>query len=55
MECDDTWSNFKQGLTGLNSEFSFSWTGCHTKFKERSLQYYLPIARERIVGFIPFS
>ena len=46
--------NFKQSLTGLNSEFSLS-TGCSTKVKEPSLSYYLPIAGERIVGFIPYS
>ena len=44
----------KQSLTGLNSEFSFSLTGWHTKAKEPSLSYYLHIAGERIVGFIPF-
>ena len=38
---------FQWGITGLNSEFSFSWTGCHTNAKELSLPYYLPIARER--------
>ena len=41
-------------LTGFNSEFSFSYTSCHTKGKEPCLPYYLPIARGRIVGFIPF-
>ena len=46
--------NFKQSLTGLNSEFSFSQTGCHSKIKELSLPYYLPIAGGRIIGFIPF-
>ena len=45
---------FKQTLTGLNSEFSFSWTSCLTKDEERSLPYYLPIAGGRIIGFIPF-
>ena len=45
-----TWS-----LTNLNSDFSFSSTGCHTKTKELSLPYYLPTAEERIVGFIPIS
>ena len=50
----DTRSNFKQKLTGLNSEFSFSYTSCHTKVKEPSLLYYLLIAGGRIVGFIPF-
>ena len=28
---------FKLSLTGLNSELSFSLTGCHTKVKESSL------------------
>ena len=42
------------GLTGLNSEFSFSLAGCHTKSKEPSLLYYLPITGGRMVGFIPF-
>ena len=45
----DTRSDFKQSLTGLNSEFSFS-TGCLTKAKEPSL----PIARGRIIGISPF-
>ena len=44
---------FKQSLTGLNSEFSFSWTSCLTKAEEPSLSYYLPIAGGRIIGFIP--
>ena len=46
---------FKWSLTGLNSEFSFSWTSCLTKAEENSLSYYLPIAGGRIIGFIPFS
>ena len=46
----DTRSIFKQSLTGLNSEFSFSFT----KAEEPSLPYYLPIAGGRIIGFIPF-
>ena len=50
----DTKSIFKQSLTGLNSEFSFSYIGCHTKAEEHSLTYYLPIAEGRIIGFIPF-
>ena len=45
---------FKRSLTGLNSEFSFSWTGCPTKVKEPSLPDYLPVTGDRIVGFIPF-
>ena len=44
----------KQGLTGLNSEFSFSETSCLTTVKEPSLCYYLLIAGGQIVGYIPF-
>ena len=40
--------------SGLNSEFSFSLTGCLTKIKEPSLSYNLSIAGEKIAGFIPF-
>ena len=39
----------KWSTTGLNTEFSFSWIGCHSKVKEPALSYHLPIA-----GFIPF-
>ena len=46
--------SLSKSATGLNSEFSFSWTGCHTKIKEPSLLYYLLIVEGRIVGFIPF-
>ena len=35
--------------------FSFSKTGCHTKFKEPSFPYYLLIAEGRIIGLIDFS
>ena len=45
---------FKRSLTGLNSEFSFSYTSCITKAEEPRLPYYLPIAGGRIIGFIPF-
>ena len=45
---------FKQSLTGFNSKFSFSKTGCHTKVKGPSLCYNFPIVGERIVGCIPF-
>ena len=51
-ECD-TRSIFKRSLIGLNSEFSL--TSYHAKRKEHSLPYYLPLARVRITGFIPFS
>ena len=37
-------SIFKQITTGLNSDFSFSKTGCQTKAKEPDLPYYLNIA-----------
>ena len=50
----DTRSIFKRSLTGLNSELSFSQTSCHSKAKEPSLPYYLPIAGGRIIRFIPF-
>ena len=38
----------------FKAEFFFS-TSCHTKTKEPSLPYYLPISRVRIVVFILFS
>ena len=44
---------FKRSFTGLNSEFSFSKTGCKIKAKEISLTHYLPIAGRRITRFIP--
>ena len=50
----DTRSVFKRSLTGLNSEFSFSYTSCLTKAEEPSLPYYLPIEGGRMIGFIPF-
>ena len=37
---------FKLNIAGLKSEFSFSWTGCLTKIKERELPYYLTIAEQ---------
>ena len=45
---------FKLITSALNLEFSFSLTSCHPKVKEPNLSYYLLIAGERIVGFIPF-
>ena len=50
----DTRSMFKRSLSGLNSEFSFSWTSCLIEAEEHSLPYYLAIACGRIIGFIPF-
>ena len=50
----DTRSIFKQSLTCLNPEFSFSYTSCFTKAEEPSLSYYLPIAGGRVIGFIHF-
>ena len=35
-------------LSCLNSECSFSKNDCHTKVKEPSLPYYLPISKRRI-------
>ena len=49
-----TQGQFKQRLTGLNSEFSFSLASGFTNAEEASLLYYLPIAGGRIIGFIPF-
>ena len=40
--CDRT-SFLKRGTIGLNSELSFSLTGCHDKVKEPSLLHYLSI------------
>ena len=51
----DTKSIFRQSLTGLNSEFFFSSTGCHTKVEDLRLPNYLPIAEGRRIGFIPFA
>ena len=50
----DTSSIFKGDLTGLNSEFSFSSTGCHMKVKKPCLPNYLPIVWGRVAGFMPF-
>ena len=47
--------NSTSGLTGLNKEFSYSLTSCHTKAKELRLPYNLPTPGGRIVGFIPFQ
>ena len=50
----DTISIFKQSKAGLNSEFSFSYSGCLTEAKEPSMPYYLLIAGERTDGLMPF-
>ena len=50
----DIRSIFKRSLTGLTSEFSFSYTSCLTKAEETSLPYYLPITGGRIIGCIHF-
>ena len=44
---------FKRGLTGLNSEFSFSKTSCLTKAEEPRLPYYLPIAEIMYLSYLP--
>ena len=48
--CDSKVNFLKWNTAGLNSEFSFSLTGCFPKAKEPSL----PIAEGRKDGFIPF-
>ena len=51
----DIQSIFKGSTAGLNSESSFSKTGCPFKAKENSLLYYLLIAvGERRDGFLLF-
>ena len=47
----DTRSVFKRSSTTLNSEFSFSKTGCYGKVKE---PFYLSVPEGRIIGFVPF-
>ena len=39
---------------GLNSEFSFSYTGCLNKAKEPKLPYYLPITSVRFNDYTRF-
>ena len=51
----DSRLSFKMSLTDVNLEFSFSYTGCHTKVKKPSLPCYLPLTGRRIARFIPFS
>ena len=50
----NTRSIFKWSTVGLNSEFSFSLTGCLTKVKEFGIPYYWPKAGGRADGFMPF-
>ena len=45
--------NFKQSLTGLNSEFSFL-ISFLTKAVEPSLPYYLPVTGGKVIALIPF-
>ena len=44
---------FKQRLIGLNSEFSFCYTGCHIEAEDSSLPFYLPVAGGIKRGFMP--
>ena len=46
---------YKRSLTDLNSEFSFSYTGYHTKVEEFSLLNNLTIAGGRKIGFRPYQ
>ena len=50
----DLRSIFKRSLTSLNSELSFSTTGCHIKVKEPRFANYFGIPGRRIVKYIPF-
>ena len=50
----NTRSIFKRSLIGLNSEFSFSLTGCYTKVNGLILPNYSPLVKGRRDGFIPF-
>ena len=43
-----------RSLAGLNLEFSFSSTGCHSKVKTPSLPNYFHIAKGRLIGFMSF-
>ena len=45
---------FKQGKFYLNSEFSFSLTGCLITAKELNLSYYFPMAAGRTDGLMSF-
>ena len=47
-------SHFKPSLIGSISEFFFFLSDFHTKIKQHSLPYYLYLAGERILRFIPF-
>ena len=47
-------SNIRSVFKVWNSEFFF-YIGSYTKVKELNLPYYLPIAGERIVVFLPLS
>ena len=47
-------SSLSRSISGLDSEFSIFWIAGHTKTKNLSLFYYLPIAGGRTVGFTIF-
>ena len=49
---ETAWWSSSLSRSSLNSEFSFSLTGCYAKVKQFSLSNYLPLVRGRIVGFI---
>ena len=46
---------FKRNLISLNSEFTFSKTGCLIMAKGPHLMYYLSIDQRRMIGFIYFT
>ena len=39
----------------MNTEFSFLKTSCRTKVKDTSLSNYFPLARGKIVRFMPLK
>ena len=47
-------TNIRSIFKRIKTVFSFSEAGCHKKFKEPRLIYYLPIALTRIASFMPF-
>ena len=46
--------NFKWSLTVLHSDFSFSYNGCHTMFKEPKIFYHASIAKRGIIRSLYF-
>ena len=49
-----TQGQFLSGVLQVLIQFYFSYSSCLIKAEETSLHYYLPIAGEIVIGFIPF-